>query len=223
MSQENSLRKGDFRKLFSKAQKLGWEAKCLPDENQLGSQVFPDPANIFRALEIISPSKVRFVILGQDPYPASQIGYPNRPIATGIAFGVDPDHIAQRRVHSSCAIYKVLAGIYGTNPGTRAIRYASSSLIAWATEHKILMLNVALTIPKNGTPGDHIRHWQNFTQHIITQARNGRAKPTVISWGNIAADTAKTHKLISVPHPSARNGGFKTFWETDIGRSLRAT
>jgi len=223
MSQkQTSLCAKELRGLFTNATKeTGWKA---PEEfpGSIEGPFFPDPKNIFKAFELVAPDEVKYVILGQDPYPRSKKGEPDSPIATGIAFGVSPIDICECKIHSSCAIYKVLAGIYGSSPkkADRMARYDCSDLVQWARRHKVLMLNVALTVPP-GKPGAHLGLWTPFTKAILKQVRRNSDKPRFISWGAPAAEIATDLNPLLVAHPSSRKGGFASFWNTPDGQALR--
>lgn len=217
MSQmQNGLCAKELRELFIKATKLSeWE---VPDHfpDRIEHPFFPAKENIFKAFELIAPSEVRYVILGQDPYPRSKKGESGEPIATGVAFGVLPADITEGKIHGSCAIYKVLAGIYGNSAkkSDRRTRYAYSSLEQWACKYKILMLNVALTVPA-GKPGAHLDQWKLFTKRILEQVKRKAEDPKFISWGVPAAGIAEDFGALQVGHPSARSGSFAEFWTGD--------
>lgn len=198
----------------------GWGVSpcCFPEK--IEEEFFPGIEDLFRAFTFVTPDRVEYVILGQDPYPNGKRGQPDNPIATGVAFGVRPEDIKNRQVHSSSAIYKILAGIY--KKLSRRDRYAHSSLECWARSNKILLMNTALTVPKNGFPGAHLHQWERFTQAVLEQV-SPEAK--FIAWGKNALvafeKTFPDRCKVKFDHPST-SGNFAEFWNTDIGIKLSA-
>ena len=74
-----------------------------------GARIFPEPANIFNALRLTSPSTTRVVILGQDPYPTP--GHAN-----GLAFSYVGDGSLPASLRN---IFKELASDLGGPVRTR--------------------------------------------------------------------------------------------------------
>ena len=112
--------------------------------------VFPPADDIFNAFHLTPLSKVKVVIIGQDPY--HNVGQ-----AHGLCFSVKPDvEIPPSLVN----IYKELEatmGCYIPNNGY---------LIKWAKQG-VLLLNAVLTVEEN-KPGSHAnKGWEIFTDHII--------------------------------------------------------
>lgn len=99
----------------------------LSDSNAL-SCISPSPPNIFRALRDNSPSNVRVVILGQDPYPT-----PN--VAIGKAFAVS----------ESSSIPKSLCNIFAEVTADLGKINATRTLDLWAKQG-ILLINRVLTV-----------------------------------------------------------------------------
>ena len=74
-------------KLSSGARANGWgfEQQDLPNGIS-DAQVFPEPAQIFRALELVSPAQVKTVIVGKDPF--FSLSACGKPLASGFAFAL---------------------------------------------------------------------------------------------------------------------------------------
>ena len=171
-------------------------------------QIFPDANDIFNAFEFTPLSKVKAVILGQDPY--HNVGQ-----AHGLCFSVKPD---VEIPPSLMNIYQELhddLGCYIPNNGY---------LKSWA-DQGVLLLNASLTVVA-GQANSHSKiGWQQFTDKVI-QVLNDREDPVIfILWGGNARSKKKYithpwHYIIESAHPSplsASNGffGSKPFSKTN--------
>lgn len=110
----------------------------------------PHPDNIFKAFELCKYNNLKVVILGQDPYP-------QKDIATGIAFGNSTDEISP-----SLNILKE-ACIDFTIPHNSII--FDNSLESWCKQG-VLLLNSALTCELN-KPGSHTMLWRPFIKKLL--------------------------------------------------------
>lgn len=220
------ISKADLIKAFGEcAAKNGWKAPDNFPADGIPGNFFPARSRIFRALELLCPTDVRFVILGQDPYYDTKPGT-DLPIATGVAFGVE----SIDGVGRSCAIYKILKGIYGDDPS----RYAESNLESWAQAKGVLLLNAALTVQqgpaskRNRYAGGHLQLWEAFVTEILGQV--SRPEVVMVAWGSDAHRLlSRIHgraRLVASNHPVASSGHlgkFAEFWNTEVGRALRCT
>lgn len=149
----------------------------------------PAAPDLFRALDLTPPDRVRAVILGQDPYPT-----PGR--ATGLAFAFPPGLPPRDSLRNILAELRADLGI----------ARADGDLAGWARQG-VLLLNTALSVPL-GRPGGH-RGWG--WEVLVAQAleRAAAARPLAfLLWGRPAqaavaalADPAR-HLVIAAPHPS---------------------
>lgn len=154
------------------------------------TRVFPPADDIFNAFHLTPLSKVKVVIIGQDPYHE-----PGQ--AHGLCFSVKPGVDIPP---SLANIYKELAddlGCYMPNNGY---------LVKWA-EQGILMLNTVLTVQAHRANSHRGRGWEEFTDAAI-RALNTQDRPIVfILWGK-PAQTKKgmlnnpNHLILEAPHPS---------------------
>lgn len=171
-------------------------------------QIFPDANDIFNAFALTPLSKVKVVILGQDPY--HNVGQ-----AHGLCFSVKPDvDIPPSLVN----IYKELhddLGCYIPNNGY---------LVKWA-EQGILMLNTVLTVRAHMANSHRGLGWEQFTDAAI-RILNEQNRPIVfILWGKPAQSKKSmlnnpNHLILEAPHPSplsAHRGffGSKPFSKTN--------
>lgn len=127
-----------------------------------GATVFPP--HPLRALELTPLSRVRAVILGQDPYHGAGQ-------AEGLAFSVAP---GVRLPPSLRNIFKEL-GLPDSGP-------ASGSLIPWA-ERGVLLLNTCLTV-EEGQPASHAKKgWEQLTDLLIARVAEAASPCVYFLWG----------------------------------------
>ena len=166
------------------------ELKAFLIEEKKQFQIFPPGQRIFAAFDHTPLSKVKVVILGQDPYH----GYGQ---AHGLCFSV-PDGIALPP--SLINIYKELSSDLGIPVP------ASGNLEKWA-DRGVLLLNATLTVRANQAGSHQHRGWENFTDEVIRQLSARHDRLVFILWGSYAQakevliDKSKHHILKAV-HPS---------------------
>lgn len=183
---------------FSKQYYLDLRKKLIVEYKT--QQIFPDMYNIFNALRYTPYSKVKAVIIGQDPY--HNIGQ-----AHGLSFsvrkGVAPPP-------SLINIFKEIKSDIGTDNLGR-----HGELISWA-ENGVLLLNSVLTVRANQPRSHRNIGWEIFTDNVI-KLLNQRETPIVfLLWGNDAKAKEKlitnpNHLILKAAHPSplsAFNGFF---------------
>ncbi len=152
--------------------------------------IYPDMYDIFNALQYTDYSKVKALILGQDPYHG-----PGQ--AHGLAFSVQKGVQIPPSLRN---IYKELESDLGYPAPDHG------NLEAWA-EEGVLLLNASLTVRANQAASHSKIGWEHFTDRII-QILNEREQPMVfILWGRHAQAkevyiTNPQHKIIKSVHPS---------------------
>lgn len=154
-------------------------------------RVFPPENLVFRAFHQLSPSQVRVVILGQDPYHG-----PGQ--AHGLAFSVP------RGVKIPPSLRNIFKELE-SDVGIEAPHHGC--LEPWE-KGGVLLLNTIFTV-EEGKPGSHNGlGWEQFTEAIIRYLC-GREQPLVFMlWGTQArkwAEIIPDHEKILVlqaPHPS---------------------
>ena len=152
--------------------------------------VFPPSEEIFSALHLTPLSKVKVVIIGQDPY--HNVGQ-----AHGLCFSVRPEvDIPPSLVN----IYKELQSDLGCKIPNNGY------LVKWA-EQGVLLLNTVLTVRAHQANSHQGKGWEQFTDAII-RAVNAEDRPIAyLLWGRPAQskmsmlDNPK-HKVFTAPHPS---------------------
>ena len=162
----------------------------LHRQKQAGEVIFPPGGQIFKAFELCPLSKVKVVILGQDPYH----GYGQ---AMGLSFSVPQGVEAPPSLKN---IFKEIESDLG-------IRMSGSpDLRPWA-EQGVLLLNSVLTV-RAGQPASHSRiGWQTFTDAVIKTISDRCEGVVFLLWGNYARSKAvlvdkSRHLVLEAPHPS---------------------
>ncbi len=183
----DELEKPYFKELLSFVQKEYEENQC-----------FPDPENIFKALELSSFEDTKVVIIGQDPYH----GYGQ---AHGLCFSVQPEAKIPPSLRN---IYQEIYQDLGKPaPETGDLRH-------WA-EQGVLMLNATLTV-RAGEAGSHSRRgWEKFTDTVIQTLSDQREHIVFLLWGGPAQKKGRKidqsrHLVLTSGHPSplAANRGY---------------
>ena len=177
---QGEFKKPYYRELFKKV-----------NEEYSRYQIFPPADDIFNAFHLTPLSKVKVVILGQDPYH-------NVNQAHGLSFSVLPE---QKEIPPSLQnIYKELhddLGCYIPNNGY---------LKKWA-DQGVLLLNTVLTVRAHQANSHQGRGWEEFTDAII-RAVNEQDRPIVyLIWGRPAQMKKSMlnnpkHLILTAPHPS---------------------
>lgn len=166
------------------------ELKEFLSKDKKQYQVFPPGPDIFSAFNHTPLSRVKAIILGQDPYHGEGQAH-------GLSFSV-PDGV--RLPPSLKNIYTELADDLGIVPPI------SGNLENWA-KHGVLLLNATLTVRK-GEPGSHQgKGWEIFTDQVIKTISDLRAGIVFILWGKFAQDKISLideskHFILTAPHPS---------------------
>lgn len=152
--------------------------------------IYPPATEIFNALKYTPLSRVKAVILGQDPYHE-----PNQ--AHGLCFSVLPGNPAPPSLENIFKELKDDCGCYIPNNGY---------LKKWA-DQGVLLLNTVLTVRAHAA-NSHAGHgWERFTDAVI-KAVNEENRPIVfLLWGSPAQKKAAflnnpNHLILKAPHPS---------------------
>ncbi len=155
------------------------------------------PPEPFRALALTPLSKVRAVIVGQDPYHG-----PGQ--AEGLAFSVRQ---GVRLPPSLQNIFKEMR-----RDGFGSTSHANGSLLSWATRG-VLLLNTSLTV-EDGQPGSHTKKgWEILTDLLLDQAAATASPCVYMLWGAHAQTKAGLiesaaqrkgcdHLILKANHPS---------------------
>jgi uracil-DNA glycosylase len=152
--------------------------------------IYPPGKNIFEAFNRTPFSKVKVVILGQDPYHGQGQAH-------GLCFSV-PSNV--EFPPSLQNILKELAGDLGSEYPK------SGDLSKWA-DQGVLLLNATLTVRANQA-GSHQGHgWEQFTDAAIRILSERHTGLVFMLWGKYAQNKKflidiEKHLVLEAPHPS---------------------
>ena len=160
------------------------------EQSRLHATVYPPHNQLFKAFELSEFSKIKVVILGQDPY--HQPGQAN-----GLAFSV-PKSI---KIPPSLAnIYQALRLDLDISPADHG------DLSAWAKQG-VFLLNCLLSVSHNQPESAKKLGWETFTDRIIQALSQNQPHMVFLLWGNYAQKKSslidKTkHLILTSAHPS---------------------
>lgn len=187
---EKAMEKSD--ELYARAEKL----------RKQGTLVCPPQTEIYKALKLTPPDKVKVCIIGQDPYHTPGV-------ANGLAFSTNPENPIPP---SLANIFKELADDLGCPmPHT-------GDLTPWAKQG-VLLLNTSLTVTAHQPNSHKDWGWQVFTKNIFDHCLALPQPIVFILWGANArafadmraiANAPKNKYVLYSPHPSpfSANRGF---------------
>jgi uracil-DNA glycosylase len=168
----------------------------LHKEKESGQVIYPPGSLIFNAFNLTPFSKVKVVILGQDPYH-------NPGQAHGLSFSVPEGVIAPPSLKN---IYKEIEADLGIS-----LQGKGGNLEGWARQG-VFMLNAILTV-RAGVAASHSRiGWEKFTDAVIQTLSDKKTGVVFMLWGNFARskkaliDSTK-HTVLEAAHPSPLAGG----------------
>lgn len=159
-------------------------------EKAAGKVVYPPGPLIFNALNSTPLSRVKVVIIGQDPYHG-----PGQ--AHGLCFSVQP---GVRTPPSLQNMYKEIQRDLGYPiPG-------HGSLQSWA-DQGVLLLNAVLTVTQAQAGAHANRGWERFTSRIIELLNEQCEHLVFMLWGSYAQKKgqqidASRHCVLKSVHPS---------------------
>jgi len=199
-----SVLEGEFEKQYMKDLKL-----FLLREKEAGYTIFPKGADIFNAFNHTPFSKVKVVILGQDPYHGDGQAH-------GLSFSV------KKGVKVPPSLKNMYKELEIDIDGFKTPDHGE--LTQWA-DQGVLLLNATLTVRAH-EPGSHQgRGWEAFTDQAISQLSAQKTGLVFLLWGKYAQNKSilideKKHTVLKSAHPSpfsAYNGFFdsKPFSKTN--------
>jgi len=177
--------KGEFEKeYFSKI------VNFLHKEKGDGRTIYPPGSLIFNAFRLTPFSKVKVVILGQDPYHG-----PGQ--AHGLSFSV-PDGVTPPP--SLKNIYKEIESDLGIT------LKKNGNLEAWANQG-VFLLNAVLTVRAAQAASHSSIGWNLFTDSVIKAISDQKEGVVFMLWGNFARSKRdlidhNRHLVLEAAHPS---------------------
>lgn len=162
----------------------------LASEKQQGKIIYPAGSLWFNAMNHTPFSKVKVVILGQDPYHG-----PHQ--AHGLCFSVLDGVTPPPSLVNIFAEIKRDLGIEPPGHG---------NLTAWA-DQGVLLLNAVLTVEQAKAGSHQGKGWERFTDRIIELLNAQREHLVFLLWGSYAQKKGalidrKKHLVLTSPHPS---------------------
>ncbi len=160
------------------------------EEDSKDHNIFPKEEDRFNAFSLTPYSRVKAVVIGQDPYHGENQAH-------GLAFSVKK---GEKIPPSLRNIYKELEEELGIE------RPPHGNLEEWAKEG-ILLLNAVMTVRKGEAASHRNKGWETFTDNVIKYL-NEHKKPLVFFlWGSDAQKkealiTNKSHLILKSVHPS---------------------
>lgn len=185
---------------------LGWKevfnttSKALQQISkrlQMRGRFYPDPYKyLFHVFRICPLSRVKVVIIGQDPYPDIRNAY-------GISFSTPPGGKIPASLNT---IFKELQEEYidfeKPNHGC---------LLPWV-EQGVFLLNYCLTYhPDNKLETDKMDVWMPFISKVVDAICTANPNTVFVLWGKkaeIVRPRIKGCKILVGAHPSPRTYGF---------------
>jgi len=161
--------------------------------------IFPNTKDIFRLFKYISPTEIKLVLLGQDPYINSEIiDNVKIPQAEGFSFSVPKSH---KKIPPSLKnIYKEIKNSYPE------FVFTNGNLKHWVKNEKIFLLNSSLTVIE-GMSNSHQKLWSHFTNLVIKYISKVNNNTIFLLMGGNAISKSKLidnnkHSILTCVHPS---------------------
>lgn len=150
--------------------------------------IYPKQEDVFKAYRYTSPTDLKVLIIGQDPYPHKS--------ANGLAFSSYKENPIPPSLRN---IFKEINDDIGYQ------EYHNPELDRWAKQG-VMLLNTSLTV-REGQPASHSNiGWEKFTRKTIEIINNKEDPVVFILWGRhaqrIASNVSDRHFKIESPHPS---------------------
>lgn len=152
--------------------------------------IYPKAEDLFNAFHFTPLSKVKVVIIGQDPYHGENQAH-------GLCFSVQPE----------VAIPPSLVNIYKELNDDLGCKIPNNGYLKEWADQGILLLNTVLTVRAHQAASHQGKGWEQFTDAVI-QAVNAQDRPIVfILWGRPAQMKKKMltnpkHLILEASHPS---------------------
>ena len=179
----------------------------LKEEKAKGRVVYPPGSRIFAAFNETPFTKLKVVIIGQDPYHGEGQ-------ANGLSFSVKE---GMRKPPSLQNIFKELQADLGIPIPE------NGHLDAWSRQG-VLLLNATLTVRANEAGSHQGKGWEQFTDAVIKAISEHASGVVFLLWGRFAQAKApmidsSRHFILQAAHPSplARTGfsGCRHFSKTN--------
>jgi len=167
--------------------------KFVEEEKRTGKEIYPPEEQVFNAFLQTPFSKVKVVIMGQDPYHGPMQAH-------GLCFSVAKEVKVPPSLQN---IYKELKEDLGIVPPEHG------NLLAWARQG-VLLLNATLTVARSSPRSHYGKGWETFTDAVIEKLCEREAPVVFILWGKSAQEKCEMflsrkkhpHLILKCAHPS---------------------
>lgn len=181
----------DRKKMESLGRKLG-----------ASNAVFPPEHEWFSAFESCSPSALKVLLLGQDPYHGHGQAH-------GLAFSVR--HGTQEPPSLRNILKEKLDDVGGGGPG-----FGQPGVLSGWAEQGVLLLNRVLTVPPGEAGGHGGWGWEELSEAVVQWASIQNRPLVVVLWGKWAQSLSghfdlPAHLVLCAPHPSPLSA-HRGFW-----------
>lgn len=165
----------------------------LKSERRQAISIFPPEELVFNAFWKTPYSKVKVVLVGQDPYHG-----PGQ--AHGLCFSVP---VGVPLPPSLQNIFKELQSDLGITPQKHGC------LLSWS-DQGVLLLNATLTVRQAAAMSHHGKGWERFTDAVIRILSLSKTPLVFVLWGKSAQEKALNaigahvnhHLILKAAHPS---------------------
>ena len=163
----------------------------ITSEKNKGKLIFPSSADIYNAFNLTPLSKVKVVILGQDPYHGDGQAH-------GLSFSVKDDIKLPPSLKN---MFKEL------EDDIDAFQLPTSgNLSKWAAQG-VLLLNAILTVEAHKAASHQKQGWEQFTDNVIKLVSKECEHVVFLLWGKYAEQKERLideqkHLILKAAHPS---------------------
>lgn len=175
---------------FFETKAFGLLTDFIRDEYH-AKKIFPELQNIFRVFTLTPFSKVKVVIIGQDPYHGDGQAH-------GLSFSVEDGTVVPPSLKN---IYKEIQTDIGIVKD-----FSNGNLECWASQG-VFLLNSILTVVAHAPASHKGKGWEVFTDMVIKIISDKHEHVVFMLWGKYACskrvliDSSK-HLVLEASHPS---------------------
>lgn len=201
--------------LFSlKNKKYYQDLEIMLQNEMLESIIYPKPELLFNIFNLLEPSDIKVVIIGQDPYISSYGGVPQ---ATGSSFSLP---VGYPKIPPSLQnIFKNLVKY------DHIKTHNTGCLSSWISQG-VFLLNASLTV-RSGSSNSHQKSWEEFYKAVIRYLNVYTKNIVFVMWGKDATkminsiDSVK-HQCIVSSHPSGFSANHELSYTNKKGEKVYA-
>jgi len=205
--------------------KFGWESffteDIIRELNEINDElickavnnvtIFPYPKLVFSVFNMLTPDRIKVVIVGQDPYFEycnGVSGDTRIPQAMGLSFSVPDKCILPPSLMNMFKNAKKFNHIKSIAP------FMGNGNLSYLVLQGVFLVNTALTVTYRDK-ASHMEMWRDFTCQLIQYISDNLTNVVFLSWGKPAHEICLNvnpdkHCIITSSHPSPL-GSSRTF------------